>query len=252
MKRRRRILTIAGVRRPLVAVIVSVARLRPHQDDHNGNPSATPTALPSPRLRRRATCPPWPALSIRRQRGAPTSSTRVAGTRPPSRPKRAADRKVPDRPGEHQRQHVTNQFHIGLRLSTTIPLARHSFRRPSWSGAVLQTTLQMPSAAHPPDLAVLQCGDPKGGRHRRPGLWFANIPHRPLTRRTIRSCCSRSSIRGPPCHGHSRCPTQRQPFFLVYGDSQLPPPTPTPLRHDSRTGGLPPWTRSPRPESPVA
>jgi peptidyl-prolyl cis-trans isomerase B (cyclophilin B) len=223
-EKRRRILTIAGGAAVVVAVIVAVLlAFVLNKDDHKSNPSATPTSSPATSAPQTGNVPPLPPFQASANVGAncqyPASPDPAAK---PAKPPRTG--KVPTDPANISVSMVTNQGHIGLMLANNeSPCTVNSFA--SLVGQRYFNDTKCHRLTTSPDLAVLQCGDPKGDGTGGPGYGFANEyptdqypPNDPKLRQPV------IYPRGTLAMAHSQMPNSNgSQFFLVYRDSQLPP-----------------------------
>jgi peptidyl-prolyl cis-trans isomerase B (cyclophilin B) len=119
---------------------------------------------------------------------------------------------------------VTNQGHIGLLLANNeSPCTVNNFVSLATQNFFNDT--KCPRLTTSPDLAVLQCGDPKGDKTGGPGYRFGNEyptdqypPNDPKLQEPV------VYPRGTVAMAHSNQPDSNgSQFFLVYKDSQLPP-----------------------------
>jgi peptidyl-prolyl cis-trans isomerase B (cyclophilin B) len=194
-----------------------------NKDDHKGNPSATPTSSPATSAPQTGNVPPLPPFQPSANVGAncqyPPSPEPAAK---PAKPPRTG--KVPTDPATVSVSMVTNQGHIGLMLANNeSPCTVNSFA--SLVGQRYFNDTKCHRLTTSPDLAVLQCGDPKGDGTGGPGYGFANEyptdqypPNDPKLRQPV------IYPRGTLAMAHSQMPNSNgSQFFLVYRDSQLPP-----------------------------
>jgi peptidyl-prolyl cis-trans isomerase B (cyclophilin B) len=222
--KRRRMLTIAGGAAAAVAVVVGVVvAVVLNKDDHKNNPSATPTSSPATSAPQAGNAPPLPPFQPSANVGAncqyPPSADPAAK---PAKPPRTG--KVPTDPANISVSMVTNQGHIGLMLANNeSPCTVNSFASLVAQKYFHDTKCHRLTTS--PDLAVLQCGDPKGDGTGGPGYGFANEyptdqypPNDPKLRQPV------IYPRGTLAMAHSQAPNSNgSQFFLVYRDSQLPP-----------------------------
>jgi peptidyl-prolyl cis-trans isomerase B (cyclophilin B) len=119
---------------------------------------------------------------------------------------------------------VTDRGRIGLQLANNeSPCTVNSFA--SLAGQKFFNDTKCHRLTTNPDLAVLQCGDPKGDGTGGPGYGFANEyptdqypPNDPKLQQAV------IYPRGTLAMAHSKIPNSNgSQFFLVYKDSQLPP-----------------------------
>ena len=126
--------------------------------------------------------PIWaPTASTRRRRGGQQAASQPAAHRQGARPTRP----------QVSASMSTNQGNIGLQLDNAkSPCTVNSFASLAQQGYFNDTPCHRLTTS--PSLAVLQCGDPTGPRHRRPGLPVRQrVPDQPVPARRSRGCSSR-------------------------------------------------------------
>jgi peptidyl-prolyl cis-trans isomerase B (cyclophilin B) len=222
--KRRRMLTIVGSAVAAAAVIVAVVVVFVVNKDDKGKPSATPSSSsPATSAPQPGAAPPLPPFQPSANVGAncqyPPSRDPAAK---PAKPPRTG--KIPTDPATISVSMVTNQGHLGLMLANNeSPCTVNSFA--SLAGQKYFNDTKCHRLTTSPDLAVLQCGDPKGDGTGGPGYGFANEyptdqypPNDPKLREPV------IYPRGTLAMAHSQIPNSNgSQFFLVYRDSQLPP-----------------------------
>ena len=118
---------------------------------------------------------------------------------------------------------VTDQGHIGLMLANNeSPCTVNSFA--SLIGQKYFDNTKCHRLTTSPDLAVLQCGDPKGDGTGGPGYQFAN--EYPTDQYPANDPKLKQPVvypRGTLAMANAGTGTNGSQFFLVYKDSQLPP-----------------------------
>ena len=145
---------------------------------------------------------------------------------------------------------ATNQGNIGLMLANNeSPCTVNSFA--SLIGQKYFNDTKCHRLTTSPDLAVLQCGDPKGDGTGGPGYQFANEyptdqypPDDPKLKEPV------VYPRGTLAMANAGPGTNGSQFFMVYKDSQLPPNYT--VFGKIQDDGLATWTRSPRAGCPGA
>jgi peptidyl-prolyl cis-trans isomerase B (cyclophilin B) len=226
--RRRRIVVIAGgVIGSLVVIAAVVAAVIVSRDDHKRDTATTTTtASSSPEASTPATstpaAAPLPAFQPSANVGAncqyPASPDKAAK---PVKPPRTG--KIPTDPAHVSVSMSTNQGNIGLLLANNeSPCTVNSFASLIGQGFFNDTKCHRLTTS--PDLAVLQCGDPKGDGTGGPGYQFANEyptdqypPNDPKLKESV------LYPRGTLAMANAGPNTNGSQFFLVYKDSQLPP-----------------------------
>ena len=228
--RTRRILVIAGgVIASLAVIAAVVATVVITNNDHKRNtatatssttasssPESSTPGAPTP------TAGPMPAFQPSANVGAncqyPASQDKPTK---PVKPPRTG--KVPTDPAQVSVSMATNQGNIGLMLANNeSPCTVNSFASLVGQGYFNNTKCHRLTTS--PDLAVLQCGDPKGDGTGGPGYQFANEyptdqypPNDPKLKEPV------VYPRGTLAMANAGPNTNGSQFFLVYKDSQLPP-----------------------------
>jgi peptidyl-prolyl cis-trans isomerase B (cyclophilin B) len=228
--RARRILVIAGGAIASLAVIAAVvATVVITKNDHKRN-TATATSSATPSSTPESSTPggptpqaaPLPAFQPSASVGAncqyPASQDKAAK---PVKPPRTG--KVPTDPANVSVSMVTDQGHIGLMLANNeSPCTVNSFA--SLIGQKYFDNTKCHRLTTSPDLAVLQCGDPKGDGTGGPGYQFAN--EYPTDQYPANDPKLKQPVvypRGTLAMANAGPGTNGSQFFLVYKDSQLPP-----------------------------
>ena len=228
--RRRRILVIVGgVIASLAVIAAVVATVIVSHNDHKGktasattttaagsSPDASTPAAPTPPA---APLPPFqPSANVGANCQYPASQDKAAK---PVKPPRTG--KIPTDPTQVSVSMATSQGNIGLLLANNeSPCTVNSFASLIGQGFFNDTKCHRLTTSA--DLAVLQCGDPKGDGTGGPGYQFANEyptdqypPNDPKLKQPVlypRVTLAMANA-GPDTNGSQ--------FFLVYKDSQLPP-----------------------------
>ena len=228
--RRRRILVIVGGAIASLAVIAAVvATVIVSHNDHKGktasattttaagsSPEASTPAAPTPPA---APLPPFqPSANVGANCQYPASQDKAAK---PVKPPRTG--KIPTDPAQVSVSMATSQGNIGLLLANNeSPCTVNSFASLIGQGFFNDTKCHRLTTS--PDLAVLQCGDPKGDGTGGPGYQFANEyptdqypPNDPKLKQPV------LYPRGTLAMANAGPDTNGSQFFLVYKDSQLPP-----------------------------
>ena len=228
--RTRRIVVIAGgVIASLALIAAIVATVVISNNDHKRNtatPSSSTAASSSPESSTPGaptpTAGPMPAFQPSATVGAncqyPASQDKAAK---PVKPPRTG--KIPTDPAQVSVSMATNQGNIGLMLANNeSPCTVNSFA--SLIGQKYFDNTKCHRLTTSPDLAVLQCGDPKGDGTGGPGYQFANEyptdqypPNDPKLKEPV------VYPRGTLAMANAGPGTNGSQFFLVYKDSQLPP-----------------------------
>jgi len=228
--RTRRILVIAGgVIASLAVIAAVVVTVVITQNDHKHN-TATTTTTAAPGSSPEATTPgaptpqaaPLPAFQPSASVGAncqyPASQDKAAK---PVKPPRTG--KVPTDPAQVSVSMATSQGNIGLMLANNeSPCTVNSFASLIGQGFFNDTKCHRLTTS--PDLAVLQCGDPKGDGTGGPGYQFAN--EYPTDQYPANDPKLKEPVvypRGSLAMANAGPNTNGSQFFLVYKDSQLPP-----------------------------
>jgi peptidyl-prolyl cis-trans isomerase B (cyclophilin B) len=228
--KRRRIIVIIGGVVASVAVIAAVVTtvVVSHKDQKNkAAPSTTSAASSTPTESTSGAPTPaaaaLPAFQPSAGLGADCQypASQDAATKPVKPPRTG---KVPTDPATISASMSTNQGNIGLLLANNeSPCTVNSFA--SLAGQKFFNDTKCHRLTTNPDLAVLQCGDPKGDGTGGPGYGFANEyptdqypPNDPKLQQAV------IYPRGTLAMAHSKLPNSNgSQFFLVYKDSQLPP-----------------------------
>ena len=228
--RRRRILVIVGgVIASLAVIAAVVATVIVSHNDHKGktasattttaagsSPDASTPAAPTPPA---APLPPFqPSANVGANCQYPASQDKAAK---PVKPPRTG--KIPTDPAQVSVSMATSQGNIGLLLANNeSPCTVNSFASLVGQGFFNDTKCHRLTTS--PDLAVLQCGDPKGDGTGGPGYQFANEyptdqypPNDPKLKQPV------LYPRGTLAMANAGPDTNGSQFFLVYKDSQLPP-----------------------------
>jgi peptidyl-prolyl cis-trans isomerase B (cyclophilin B) len=228
--RRRRILVIVGgVIASLAVIAAVVATVIVSRNDHKGktasattttaagsSPEASTPAAPTPPA---APLPPFqPSANVGANCQYPASQDKAAK---PVKPPRTG--KIPTDPAQVSVSMATSQGNIGLLLANNeSPCTVNSFASLIGQGFFNDTKCHRLTTS--PDLAVLQCGDPKGDGTGGPGYQFANEyptdqypPNDPKLKQPV------LYPRGTLAMANAGPDTNGSQFFLVYKDSQLPP-----------------------------
>jgi peptidyl-prolyl cis-trans isomerase B (cyclophilin B) len=228
--RTRRIAVIAGGVIASLAVIAGiVATVVISSNDHKRNtatPSSSTAASSSPESSTPGaptpTAGPMPAFQPSGTVGAncqyPASQDKPAK---PIKPPHTG--KIPTDPAQVSVSMATNQGNIGLMLANNeSPCTVNSFA--NLIGQKYFDNTKCHRLTTSPDLAVLQCGDPKGDGTGGPGYQFANEyptdqypPNDPKLKEPV------VYPRGTLAMANAGPGTNGSQFFLVYKDSQLPP-----------------------------
>ncbi|WP_421840357.1 peptidylprolyl isomerase [Mycobacterium sp.] len=222
--RLRRIVTIAlGGVAVVAAIAVVVITVIVNKDDDQStaaapeSSSASPTPSPQP-----GAAPALPQFHPSAALGAdcqyPASPDKAVKSVKPPR-----TGKVPTDPAEVSASMVTNQGKVGLLLANNeSPCTVNSFASLANQGFFNDTTCHRLTTS--PNLAVLQCGDPKGDGTGGPGYQFANEyptdqypPNAPELKEPV------IYPRGTLAMANAGPDTNSSQFFMVYRDSQLPP-----------------------------
>ena len=228
--RTRRILVIAGgVIASLAVIAAVVATVVISNNDHkrntatatsSTNASSSPeSSMPGAPTPQAAPLPPFqPPANVGANCQYPASQDKAAK---PVKPPRTG--KIPTDPAQVSVSMVTDQGHVGLMLANNeSPCTVNSFASLIGQGFFNNTKCHRLTTS--PDLAVLQCGDPKGDGTGGPGYQFANEyptdqypPNDPKLKQPV------VYPRGTLAMANAGPNTNGSQFFLVYKDSQLPP-----------------------------
>ena len=216
-----------------VAAVIAVAILtalvmmwRPwyHGNSNSPQPNASSFAIPTttvPRSSglRTAALPPFnPPTDLGENcTYSPTANPGVKQVTPPR------SGKIPTNPAVVSATMVTNQGSLGIELDNAkAPCTVNNFASLAQKGYFDNTSCHRLTTS--PDLAVLQCGDPKGDGTGGPGYQFANEyptnqypPNDPALHRPV------LYPRGTVAMANAGPGTNGSQFFMVYKDSELPP-----------------------------
>jgi len=182
-------------------------------------PTAPASSAPAESTPPAAPLPPFqPSASVGANCQYPASQDKAAK---PVKPPRSG--KVPTDPATVSVSMVTSQGNIGLLLANNeSPCTVNSFASLIGQGFFNDTKCHRLTTS--PDLAVLQCGDPKGDGTGGPGYQFANEyptdqypPNDPKLKEPV------LYPRGTLAMANAGPNTNGSQFFLVYKDSTLPP-----------------------------
>ena len=228
---RRRFLLIAGGAAAAVAVIAAVMIVVINsKDEHKSTTAATTTnssvagssdtTTPAePQTPPAAPLPPFkPSANLGTNCQYPPSSDSATKQVKPPR-----TGKIPTDPATVSASMATSQGNIGLLLANNeSPCTVNSFANLAGQGYFNGTKCHRLTTSA--DLAVLQCGDPKGDGTGGPGYQFANEyptdqypPNDPKAQQPV------MYPRGTLAMANAGPNTNGSQFFLVYKDSQLPP-----------------------------
>jgi peptidyl-prolyl cis-trans isomerase B (cyclophilin B) len=207
----------------LVPTIAGTPVAEPTKSGHHTTattPTTTSTTSPAPSTPAgTGTLPPFnPPADL----GA--NCTYPAGAEPASRPATPPrSGKVPTEPAHVSASIVTDQGAIGIVLDNgKSPCTVNSFASLAQQGFYDKTSCHRLTTD--PELAVLQCGDPKGDGTGGPGYVFAD--EYPTNQYQAGSAPLSQPVvypRGTLAMANSGPSTNGSQFFLVYKDSQLPP-----------------------------
>ena len=229
--RTRRILVITGgVIASLAVIAAVVATVVISNNDHKRNTAAATTSSTAASSSPESSTPaapapqaaPMPAFQPSASVGAncqyPASQDKAAK---PVKPPRTG--KVPTDPANVSVSMATSQGNIGLMLANNeSPCTVNSFA--SLIGQKYFDNTKCHRLTTSPDLAVLQCGDPKGDGTGGPGYQFAN--EYPTDQYPANDPKLKQPVvypRGTLAMANAGPNTNGSQFFLVYKDSQLPP-----------------------------
>ena len=229
--RTRRILVITGgVIASLAVIAAVVATVVISNNDHKRNTAAATTSSTAASSAPESSTPgapapqaaPMPAFQPSASVGAncqyPASQDKAAK---PVKPPRTG--KVPTDPANVSVSMATSQGNIGLMLANNeSPCTVNSFA--SLIGQKYFDNTKCHRLTTSPDLAVLQCGDPKGDGTGGPGYQFAN--EYPTDQYPANDPKLKQPVvypRGTLAMANAGPNTNGSQFFLVYQDSQLPP-----------------------------
>ncbi len=228
--RTRRILVIAGgVIASLAVIAAVVATVVITKNDHKRN-TATATSSATPSSSPESSTPGAPTPTAEAMPAFQPSANVGANCQYPAAQDKAAKPvkpprtgKIPTDPAQVSVSMATNQGNIGLMLANNeSPCTVNSFASLIGQGYFNNTKCHRLTTS--PDLAVLQCGDPKGDGTGGPGYQFANEyptdqypPNDPKLKESV------VYPRGTLAMANAGANTNGSQFFLVYKDSQLPP-----------------------------
>lgn len=218
-ERRRRLWMIIASVAGAVVVIAAVATVVMNRDPASQNVAATDTSTTSA-----APSAPGelPAFAAPADLGEDCQYPASAGTASKDvEPPRTG--KVPTDPAQVSASMATNQGNVGLLLDNgKAPCTVNSFASLAQQGFFDDTPCHRLTTAE--SLKVLQCGDPGGEGTGGPGYSFANEyptnqyqPDDPQRLEPVRY------PRGTLAMANAGPNTNGSQFFLVYGDSMLPP-----------------------------
>jgi peptidyl-prolyl cis-trans isomerase B (cyclophilin B) len=232
--RTRRILVITGgVIASLAVIAAVVATVVISNNDHKRNAAATSTpssstaassspesSTPGAATPQAAPMPAFrPSASVGANCQYPATPNQPAAK--PVKPPRTG--KIPTDPANVSVSMATNQGNIGLMLANNeSPCTVNSFA--SLIGQKYFDNTKCHRLTTSPDLAVLQCGDPKGDGTGGPGYQFAN--EYPTDQYPANDPKLKQPVvypRGTLAMANAGPDTNGSQFFLVYKDSQLPP-----------------------------
>ena len=209
------VLTGVAVIAAVIAMVFSVVAVRhaaqpPGPVDMAPSPTAassTPAAVSDGKL---------PPFGPRADVGADCQYPASGSAAKPNTPPRSGP--VPREPATVAASMATDQGNIGLNLANgQAPCTVNNFASLAQQGYFDGTTCHRLTTG---SLAVLQCGDPTGTGTGGPGYQFAD--EYPVTQ-TNGNLDPVSYPRGTLAMANSGPDTNGSQFFLVYGDSQLPP-----------------------------
>ena len=228
--RTRRIVVIAGgVIASLALIAAIVATVVISNNDHKRN-TATPSSSTAASSSPESSTPGAPTPTAGPMAAFQPSGTVGANCQYPASQDKAAKPvkpprtgKIPTDPAQVSVSMATNQGNIGLMLANNeSPCTVNSFA--SLIGQKYFDNTKCHRLTTSPDLAVLQCGDPKGDGTGGPGYQFANEyptdqypPNDPKLKEPV------VYPRGTLAMANAGPGTNGSQFFLVYKDSQLPP-----------------------------
>ncbi|OBJ68264.1 peptidylprolyl isomerase [Mycobacterium sp. 1274756.6] len=218
--RRRRMVTIAGSIGGVV-ILVAAGVFAVVSLNGDSDSTATPSGeTTSPGLDDAAALPSFTAKAGSVSCSYPATDKKAAKE---VQPPKTQDGKVPTDPATISVSMMTDQGPVGLMLDNgKSPCTVNSFVSLAHQDYFNDTTCHRLTTA--PTLRVLQCGDPGGDGKGGPGYEFANEyptdeyePGDPALQRPV------VYPRGTLAMANSGPDTNGSQFFLVYGDSQLPP-----------------------------
>lgn len=217
--RKRKRLTIAGSALGIVLVVgagVGLYSWKTHEDHTSSEAATTTPAGPEPH---------YPDLPAAKAKPAVVNCAYPASPRPASKPAalpHTSGVKSNDNAAKTSVSMVTSQGNIGLILNATeAPCTVNSFASLAAQKYFDKTTCHRLTTQH---IKVLQCGDPAGDGSGGPGYQFANeyptdqyAPTDPALGDLV------NYKRGTVAMANAGPGTNGSQFFLVYGDSPLPP-----------------------------
>lgn len=226
-KRRRILLIAVGIVAAVAVVGAVVAVVIKDKGEHKSNTAsattsssaATSSATTEPQTPPAAPLPPFkPSANLGTNCQYPPSSDSATKQVKPPR-----TGKIPTDPATVSASMATSQGNIGLLLANNeSPCTVNSFANLAGQGYFNGTKCHRLTTSA--DLAVLQCGDPKGDGTGGPGYQFANEyptdqypPNDPKAQQPV------MYPRGTLAMANAGPNTNGSQFFLVYKDSQLPP-----------------------------
>ena len=225
-QRRRRLFTIVGSALGVALVIGAVvATVLFTNRGSNTTSASADTPTPSSSEAQQPGAPtesgPLPQFVAPANLGANCQYTADEAASKNNNPPRAG--KVPTDPAQISASMTTGQGNIGLQLDNAkAPCTVNSFASLAQQGYFNDTPCHRLTTS--PSLAVLQCGDPTGQGTGGPGYAFANEyptdqyqPDDPALQQPV------TYPRGTLAMANAGPDTNGSQFFLVYGDSQLPP-----------------------------
>ena len=222
-KSRRIVLIAAGsilAAAVIAAVLIAIVNTKHGQKSNTAATTTTSSpATTTPQTESVAPLPPFkPSANLGANCQYPASPDQAAK---PVKPPRTG--KIPTDPAQVSVSMATSQGNIGLMLANNeSPCTVNSFASLIGQGFFNDTKCHRLTTS--PDLAVLQCGDPKGDGTGGPGYQFANEyptdqypPNDPKLKEPV------LYPRGTLAMANAGPNTNGSQFFLVYKDSQLPP-----------------------------
>ena len=225
--RKRKMMTIIGGSVAAVVVIAAtVATVVITQRDSGSTTASAAITESTPSPFDAPTAPPpatgqLPAFTPSASLGADCQYPAAQPASKENNPPRAG--KVPTEPAQVSASMVTSQGNIGLQLDNgKSPCTVNSFASLAQQEYFNETPCHRLTTS--PSLAVLQCGDPTGQGTGGPGYEFAN--EYPTDQYPQGDPGVQQPVvypRGTLAMANAGPGTNGSQFFLVYGDSQLPP-----------------------------